>query len=66
MALALLFNVGVYFLYELNPAGWDMDTEQLSGAEAALQFFTGYIVEKSLSIDNIFVIAMIFSFFRLP
>ncbi len=66
IALALLFNVGVYYLYELNPSGWDIDTRQLTGSEAALQFFTGYLVEKSLSIDNIFVIAMIFAHFRVP
>jgi tellurite resistance protein TerC len=66
ISLALAFNVGVYFLYELNPAGWDMDTDQLSGFDAALQFFTGYLVEKSLSIDNVFVIAMVFSYFSVP
>ena len=66
VTLALAFNVGVYYLYELNPSGWDVDTEQLGGADAALQFFTGYLVEKSLSIDNIFVIAMIFAYFRVP
>lgn len=66
VSLALVFNVGVFYLYELNPNGWDMDTEQLSGSEAALQFFTGYIVEKSLSVDNIFVIAMIFAYLRIP
>ena len=64
--LALVFNVGVYYLYELKPYGWDMDTEQLLGQEAALQFLTGYIVELSLSVDNIFVIAMIFVHFRVP
>ena len=63
---ALLFNVGVFYLYELNPAGWDIDTARLTGSQAALQFFTGYLVEKSLSIDNIFVIAMIFAYFRVP
>ena len=66
ISLALAFNVAVFYLYELNPGGWDMDTEQLSGREAALQFFTGYLVEKSLSVDNIFVIAMIFAYFRVP
>lgn len=66
LSLAILFNVGVYYLYELNPAGWDMDTEQLSGQQAAIQFFTGYLVEKSLSIDNVFVIAMIFAYFGVP
>lgn len=66
ITLALIFNVGIFYLYELNPAGWDVDTAQLTGAEAALQFFTGYVVEKSLSIDNIFVIAMVFAYFRVP
>ncbi len=66
VSLALVFNIGVYYLYELNPAGWDMDTDRLTGAEAAIQYFTGYVVEKSLSIDNIFVIAMIFAHFRVP
>ena len=65
-SVALAFNVGVYYLYELNPSGWDMDTEQLTGREAAVQFLTGYIVEKSLSVDNIFVIAMIFAHLRVP
>lgn len=65
-ALAMVFNVGVFYLYELNPAGWDMDTDQLTGAQAAIQFFTGYLVEKSLSIDNIFVIAMVFAYFKVP
>jgi tellurite resistance protein TerC len=66
VSLALAFNVGVYYLYELNPSGWDMDTEQLTGREAAIQFFTGYLVEKSLSIDNVFVIAMVFAHFQVP
>jgi tellurite resistance protein TerC len=66
VTLALLFNVAVYYLYEFNPSGWDMDTEQLTGAQAALQYFTGYLVEKSLSIDNIFVIAMVFAHFQVP
>jgi tellurite resistance protein TerC len=66
IALALIFNVCIYFLYEYNPAGWDIDTAQLSGREAALQYLVGYIVEKSLSIDNIFVIAMVFSSLAVP
>lgn len=66
VTLALLFNVAIYYLYEFNPSGWDLDTNQLSGAEAALQYFTGYLVEKSLSVDNIFVIAMVFAHFHVP
>ena len=66
IALALLFNVCIYFLYEYNPAGWDIDMAQLTGREAALQYLVGYIVEKSLSVDNIFVIAMVFSSLAVP
>ncbi len=38
----------------------------VAGAEAAQQYLTGYVVEKSLSMDNIFVIALIFSYFAIP
>ncbi|MGD2152655.1 MAG: TerC/Alx family metal homeostasis membrane protein [Gemmatimonadales bacterium] len=66
IALALAFNVIVYYLYARNWMGWDIDSSPLTGREAALQFLTGYVVEKSLSVDNIFVIAMIFAYFRVP
>lgn len=73
IACAMLFNVGVYFIYENHVLGIGKDVQQLGaatrdvgGAEAAKLFFTGYIVEKSLSMDNVFVIAMIFSFFGVP
>ena len=36
------------------------------GASATVKYLTGYVVEKSLSVDNIFVIAMIFGFFAVP
>jgi len=51
MTLALLFATGLYI--------W-------SGADNALLFLTGYLIEQSLSVDNIFVIVMIFSYFRIP
>lgn len=51
IALSLLFNAGVYLWY---------------GHEAALQFFTGYLIEKSLSVDNLFVFLLIFSYFKVP
>ncbi len=67
IALALAFNVAIYFIYEAHwfGAGTDL-VDPADGREAALEFFTGYLVEKSLSIDNIFVIAMIFGYFRVP
>ena len=66
ISLALTFAILVYFLYAENWMGWDIDSSPLTGQEAALQFLTGYVVEKSLSVDNIFVIAMIFAYFQVP
>jgi tellurite resistance protein TerC len=67
VALALAFNGLVYFLYDDNTPAWlGISTAHLTGGEAAVQFFTGYLTEKSLSIDNIFVIAMILAYFRVP
>lgn len=51
VALALLFAAGLFVTY---------------GHEVGLTFLTGYIIEESLSIDNIFVIVLIFEFFRVP
>ncbi|WP_110514907.1 TerC family protein [Herpetosiphon llansteffanensis] len=51
ISLALSFNVGLYF--------W-------KGGDIALKFLTGYLIEKSLSVDNIFVFVLIFSYFQVP
>ncbi|HSF41811.1 MAG TPA: TerC family protein [Thermoanaerobaculia bacterium] len=51
VGLALLFNSGIYWF---------------QGSEPAIQFFTGYLIEKSLSVDNIFVFALLFSYFAVP
>ena len=64
--LALLFNGFVYFAYEYHWHGLDLPNAEPDGRAAAVFFFTGYIVEKSLSLDNIFVIALIFSYFKVP
>ncbi|MCB1213017.1 MAG: TerC/Alx family metal homeostasis membrane protein [Chlamydiia bacterium] len=56
IVLALLFNAVIYFLYGKGE----------EGRTAALQFFTGYLLEKSLSLDNIFVISAIFHHFHIP
>lgn len=68
IAAALGFNVGVYFLYEWHIAGVGLVDGRpvLDGGRAALQFLTGYLVEKSLSLDNIVVIALIFGAFGVP
>ena len=51
ITLALIFNGILYF--------W-------KGQQQALEFFTGYLIEKALSVDNIFVFIMIFSYFQVP
>ncbi|MCB9849804.1 MAG: TerC/Alx family metal homeostasis membrane protein [Phycisphaerales bacterium] len=67
VALSLVFNVCIYFLYEHHIFGvGDVIGRELSGKQAALEFFTGYLIEKSLSLDNIFVIALIFVYFGVP
>ena len=66
ISTAMLFMVFVYFLYENNYAWANINTEHLNGRDAATQFLVGYVLEYSLSLDNIFVIAMILSYFRVP
>ena len=59
VVLALLFNYGFY-LYAVTTAGPDL------GAQLGLEFLTGYVVEKSLAVDNVFVFVMVFSYFGIP
>lgn len=66
ISLALLFNVFVYFLYQYDWTWAEIGTAHLSGVEAASEFFLAWVLEKSLSVDNIFVIAMVFAYFRVP
>ena len=61
ISLSMLFNLGLYFFWDkVAPAS------TYSNSEAALAFFTGYLLEKSLSVDNIFVFVLIFTFFAVP
>lgn len=67
VSMALLFNVFIYFAYENHWFHKGLEYNiTLTGKQAALQFFTGWLVEYSLSLDNIFVIALIFSYFGVP
>ena len=72
IALSLLFNLGLYYFalwkfpqdarlmavpgFDPNAAAWSV----------SLEFLTGYVIEKSLSVDNIFVFVMVFSYFSIP
>ncbi|MBS7669704.1 TerC family protein [Croceicoccus gelatinilyticus] len=51
IGIALLFGVWVWFA---------------KGGEAGMQYYTGFFIEKALSIDNVFVISLIFTFFAIP
>jgi tellurite resistance protein TerC len=51
IALALTFSVGVFLI---------------EGADTGVQFLTGYLVEKSLSVDNIFIFVLLFTYFAVP
>ena len=62
VGLSLAFSVFIYFAYD---RGWIGDGS-LSGQEAFLQYLTGYLVEQSLSMDNVFVIALVFGYFKVP
>ena len=65
--LALAFNLLLYFHYDQDWLGWmTLQGHQLSGRQAAVQFFISFLLEKSIALDNMFVIAMIFSYFRIP
>lgn len=67
VSLSLAFTVPIYFLYERQLFGIGTHVgHPLSGLDAAVQYLTGYLVEESLSLDNIFVMALIFAYFRVP
>ena len=51
VAMAMLFNLGI---------------AHFMGIDKGLEFFTGYVIEKSLSVDNVFVFALLFSYFAVP
>lgn len=59
ISLALIFN-GLFYYYTTDKFGNEV------GTRLSLEFLTGYIVEKSLSVDNIFVFVMVFAYFAIP
>ncbi|MFO0827111.1 MAG: TerC family protein [Phycisphaerales bacterium] len=65
--LGLGLNTAMYSTAEAVRAGAPLIVSgEVLGAEAAKQYLVGYVVEKSLAMDNIFVIALIFAFFAVP
>ncbi|HLP83003.1 MAG TPA: TerC family protein [Phycisphaerales bacterium] len=76
LTCGVAFSGLVYFAYDKHWLGLGVNTPMytdkgielglVDGATAAKQYLTGYIVEKSLAMDNIFVIAIIFTYFAIP
>lgn len=67
ISLALLFNIFIYFAYEYKWLNLGLyPFEPMGGREAALKYLTGYLLEESLSVDNLFIMALVFSQFRVP
>lgn len=67
ISLGLLFNVFIYFAYENHWYGLGtFATEPMDGKEASLKFLTGYLLEEALSVDNLFVMALVFAQFQVP
>ena len=63
VTLSFLFSGVIYWLYGNN---YISNPDGLKPIAASMKFITGYLIELSLSIDNIFVIAIIFSAFKIP
>lgn len=70
--LAMAFNLGLFFYtrwkFQLDPRltalpGFDADA---AAWQTALEFLTGYIIELSLSVDNIFIFVLVFGYFAIP
>ena len=59
VSLALLFNGGLY-LYSSAHFGPEV------GRQVSLEFFTGFIMEKALAVDNLFVFILVFNYFQVP
>ena len=81
ISLGLAFSVFIYFGYERHWLGLGLTPDLMTvapytvegvglayndGTSATVKYITGYLVEKSLAVDNIFVIAMLFGFFAVP
>lgn len=63
VSIALLFSLAVLWLYK---SGYVDNPKNLRPSDALVKYITGYLIELSLSVDNLFVIAFIFTSFKIP
>ncbi|MGL6224526.1 MAG: TerC family protein [Steroidobacteraceae bacterium] len=66
VTVAMSFAAVIYGLYEYRWLGFEPGQGVTDGTDAVVQYVTGYLLEWSLSVDNIFVIALIFSYLKIP
>ena len=60
IAFAVLYGAGIWWAYDNG------EITTSDGTHAGIAFFTGFFIEKALSIDNVFVISLIFGYFAIP
>lgn len=60
IAFAMLYGAGIWWAYETG------EITTSDGVHAGMAYFTGFFIEKALSIDNVFVISLIFGYFAIP
>lgn len=63
VSIAILFGGAVYWIYDVNWYG--INHLGTKPGKAMLDYYTGYLIEESLSLDNIFVIALVFKYFKI-
>ena len=66
VSVAMSYAGVIYGLYEHRWLGFEPGPGVAGGTDAVVQYVTGYLLEWSLSVDNIFVIALIFAYLRIP
>ena len=66
VTVAMSFAAVIYGLYEYRWLGFVPGQGVTDGTDAVVQYVTGYLLEWSLSVDNIFVIALIFTYLKIP
>jgi len=63
VTISFIFSGVIYWLYS---SGLIANSDNLTPTDATIKYITGYLIELSLSVDNIFVIAVIFTSFKIP
>ncbi len=67
VTLAMLFGIFIFYAYEYKWLGLGMyEFEPMNGRTASIKYLTGYLLEEALSVDNLFVMALVFAQFRVP